>query len=94
MHDRQPDARRVTVTVQILSSDGSPVAITFNNCAGTPLASDRVCVMNANLSSQSVLYFCKVGSTFSTGAEASSSIRGSLIIYDSAQNILAISDLR
>ena len=55
------NARPVQITMQILSSDGSPVSITFNNCAGTQLRTDQVCVMNAKLSSQSILYFCKVG---------------------------------
>ncbi len=60
-------SRPVFITMQILSSDGSPVSITFTNCGGTSLTTDRVCVMNAKLSSQSILYFCKVGSAFPTG---------------------------
>jgi hypothetical protein len=75
--------------VRILSSDGSPVSVPFDNCVGKSIAPGQACNVNANILSSSVLYSCRV----ETGANAAR-FRGTMIIYDSSTKILGTSDLR
>jgi hypothetical protein len=77
-------------SVSILSSDGSPVSVPFDNCQGASLVPGRTCNMNANQLSNSLLYSCQVDTGGANGAR----FRGTMIIYDSSNKILGTSDLR
>jgi hypothetical protein len=89
-------------SVSILSSDGSPVSIPFENCNGA-LAPGHTCTKNANLLSQTLLYHCQVdtgiagavgGILGGTPPLAGARFRGTMIIFDSSNRILGTSDLR
>jgi hypothetical protein len=77
--------------VRIVSSDGSPVSVPFDNCKnGAMIQPGRICNVNANMLSSSLLYYC----VLDTGGANPLRFRGTLILYDSTLKILATSDLR
>jgi hypothetical protein len=76
-------------SVRIVSSDGSPVSVPFENCGGL-IPDGKICNVNANLLSPSLMYFCQVDA----GGASTARCRGTFMIYDSSLQILGTSDVR